>query len=304
MSKTPRPARLPVILLPVGTDDDALDACLAALDAGMPDGTRVWLADNIHAGPRGLELIQHWLGATRLQADYSRRKQRVGEAAHLAEMIAACGEDDVVVLAPDTVPATGWVEQMAACLARDPSIGSATAWCNAGETAAWPRGGDLNPVPGRLSDLARAAAGLPHVYPELPNAVAHAVILRGTARQRAGALDGESFDSWYAALVDYSLRLAGLGWRNALCVNAFVARAAEAGPAEGDNEVLAARWPGWHKRVADFLMHDPLADLRELLHCRVQEEARDSAQQELFSHPSAGLSGTGEGNAGPASVGA
>lgn len=274
---------LPVVLVPVGTDDDALDACLAALEAGTPRGTRVWLADNIHAGPRGLELIRHWLDGTGLQADFSRRRQRVGEAAHLAEMIAACGDADVIVLAPDTVPAPGWFEQLTASLSHDPSIGSASTWCNAGETAAWPQIGELNPPPQRLADVARAAAGLPRIHPELPNAVAHAVILRGSARRRAGALDGESFGSWYAALVDYSLRLAGLGWRNALCENAFVARLHEAGPADGDNEVLAVRWPGWHKRLADFLMHDPLRALRDELQQRVLAEARDGAQQELFA---------------------
>lgn len=277
-------AALPIVLLPVGTDDDALDACLAALDANCPAGTRVWLADNIHAGPRGLELIQRWLGNTRLQAHFSRRQQRIGEAAHLAEMLAACADEDVIVLAPDTVPAPGWLEHLAACLRADASIGSATAWCNAGETAAWPHCGMLNPVPDSLADLARAAAALPHVHPELPNAVAHAVILRGKARAKAGALDGSSFSSWYAALVDYSLRLSGLGWRNALCPNAFVARAAEAGPADGDNDVLAIRWPGWHKRLADFLMHDPLQATRQALSEGVLQAARDASQQELFAH--------------------
>ncbi|HEY1068955.1 MAG TPA: glycosyltransferase, partial [Thermomonas sp.] len=52
---------LPIVLVPVGTDEDALDACLAALDAGTPAGTRVWLADNAQAGPRGVALIEGWL---------------------------------------------------------------------------------------------------------------------------------------------------------------------------------------------------------------------------------------------------
>ena len=37
---------LPIVLLPVAVDDAVLDACLAALDAGTPAGTRVWLADD------------------------------------------------------------------------------------------------------------------------------------------------------------------------------------------------------------------------------------------------------------------
>ena len=38
-----------------------------------------------------------------------------------------------------------WAAQLDACLAHDASIGSATPWCNAGETAAWPRLGEIDP---------------------------------------------------------------------------------------------------------------------------------------------------------------
>ena len=49
---------LPIVLLPVGVDDDALDACLGALDAGTPAGTRVWLADDARAGPRAHAIVE------------------------------------------------------------------------------------------------------------------------------------------------------------------------------------------------------------------------------------------------------
>lgn len=35
----------------------------------------------------------------------------------------------------------------------------------------------------------------------------------------------DSYAGWNAALVDLSLRMAGLGWRNVLCETAFVSRA-------------------------------------------------------------------------------
>jgi len=57
-------APLPIVLVPVGTDEDALDACLAALDASTPAGTRVWLADDAQAGPRGNAIIERWLAQT------------------------------------------------------------------------------------------------------------------------------------------------------------------------------------------------------------------------------------------------
>ena len=269
---------LPVVLLPLGRDDDALDACLAALDAGTPAGTRVWLADDAQAGPRALAIVERWLQRTALAADYSRRQRSIGEVAHLDEALRACSDADVVVLAADAIPAPGWLQQLDACRARDPAIATATPWSNAGEAASWPRCGEVSPVPGDSGRIAEACAAMPPRHPELPSAVAHAVALRGTARMRAGGLDAASYASWYAALADLSLRLAGMGWRNVLCETAFVARGGEGAAADGDLDVLAARWPGWHPRLAAFLMEDPLAPLRDELSRRHADAGSARAQ--------------------------
>lgn len=272
---------LPVILLPVGVDDEALDACLAALDAGTPAGTQVWLADDAQSGPRGAALIQRWLASTRLKADYTRRPQPLGEVAHLDEMLAACAGMDVVVLAPDAQPLPGWLTHLAACFASDASIATATPWCNAGESAAWPRLGEVSPPPADRQRTAQACAAMAATYPELPAAVSHAVALRGRARARAGGLDQHSYQSGYTALIDLSLRLSGLGWRNVLCETAFVARGGEGGPADGDMDALATRWPDWNARLARFLMDDPLHEVRarlEACHAQIDTEV----QRELF----------------------
>ena len=128
---------------------------------------------------------------------------------------------------------------------------------------------------------------MPPRHPELPAAVGHAVALRGSARVRAGGLDTASFHSWYAALTDLSLRLSGHGWRNVLCETAFVARGGEGGPADGDLDALAARWPAWHARLAAFLMHDPLREPRERL-LALHGQLRDSPQHDLFAAAQAG----------------
>ena len=274
---------LPIVLLPVGVDDDALDACLAALDASTPAAARVWLADDAQAGPRALAIIERWLQCTPLRADYTRRQRALGQVAHLDQMLQACGDSDVIVLAPDAMPTPGWAVQLQACLARDPSIATATAWCNAGETAAWPRVGEINPIPGDPARLAQACVMMPPLHPELPAAVDHAFALRGSARQRAGGLDAASYSSSYAALIDLSLRRSGLGWRNVLCETAFVARGGEGGPAEGDMEALAARWPEWHARLAHFLMDDPLHARREQLAACLLQVGAPQQQAELFN---------------------
>lgn len=274
--------QLPIILLPIGVDDDALDACLGSLDAGTPDGTRIWLADDAQASPRGLAIVERWLQRTRLQADYTRRPRPVGEVAHLDEMLRACGDADVVILAPDAQPLPGWLQQLTTCLARDASIATATPWCNAGEAAAWPRLGEISPPPTDFERTAHACAAMPPAHPELPAAIAHAVAIRGSARKRAGGLDASSYASWYAALIDLSLRLSGLGWRNALCETAFVARGGEGLPADGDMDTINARWPAWHARLANCLMEDPLRRYRENLTAIYAELGLPDVQRQLF----------------------
>jgi hypothetical protein len=277
-------SELPIIVVPVGVDDDALDACLAALELCTPPGARVWLADDAQSGPRGYAIIERWLQRTALKADYSRRQRSIGEVAHLDEILNVCGDADVAVLAADAVPAPGWLSRLHACFTADGAIASATPWCNAGEAASWPRIGEIEPPPDAADAerLARALAQMPAVHPELPAAIGHAVLLRGSARRRAGGLDAASYGSWYAALTDLSLRLSGLGWRNVLCDTAFVARAGEGRPSDGDMDALAARWPDWHARLANFLMHDPLRDLRQQLAERLERVGPPDMQRDLF----------------------
>lgn len=281
-------ATQPVVLVPVGVDEDALDACLAALEASTPAGTRVWLADDAQAGPRAAAIIDAWLARTRLQAAHTRRARSIGEAAHLDEALRACGDADVAILAADARPTPGWLQQLIACLARDPMIATATPWSNAGEAAAWPKIGEIVALDQEPSRLARACAQLPATHPELPAAVSHAVLIRGRAYTRAGGVDAASFQSWYAALTDLSLRLSGLGWRNVLCETAFVLRDDEGHPVAGDMERLSVRWPGWHARLAECLMHDSLHALRAQLATRLSEIDSGSPQADLFPLPLAG----------------
>jgi hypothetical protein len=274
---------LPIVVVPVGSDDEALDGCLAALDAATAPGTQVWLADDAQAGPRAYAIIERWVARTALKADYTRRQRSVGEVAHLDEVLAACGDADVAVLAPDAAPSPGWLARLSAGLASDGAIATATPWSNAGEAAAWPRIGEIDAIPRDLERLARAAAGMPALHPELPAAVTHAVLIRGSARRRVGGLDASSYGSWYAALIDLSLRLAGLGWRNVLCDTAFVGRLGEGVPFDGDMDALAARWPDWHPRLANFLMQDPLRASRTQLAVLLDSIGPPEPQRDLFA---------------------
>jgi hypothetical protein len=116
------PDVLPIVIVPVGVDDEALDACLAALAANTPPATRVWLADDAQAGPRGQAIIERWIAGCRLEAHYTRRHRSVGEVAHLEEVFGACGDADVAVLACDAMPLPGWLTRLSTCLRADAAV--------------------------------------------------------------------------------------------------------------------------------------------------------------------------------------
>ena len=120
----------------------------------------------------------------------------VGEVAHLAQVLDACNGLDVAVLAPDAIPAPGWANALAACFSRDASIATATPWCNAGESAAWPRIGEINQVPDDLSRLARACQMLRQPAPALSEVAlscgfASASHFSNRFRQALGATPGQ-----------------------------------------------------------------------------------------------------------------
>ncbi|WP_407908690.1 glycosyltransferase family 2 protein [Lysobacter claricitrinus] len=273
---------LPIVVIPVGVDDAALDGCLAALEATTPAGTRVWLADDACGGPRVRAVIDAWRATTRMSADYSRRARPLGEAAHLAEILRACGDADVVVLADDARPAPGWLTRMARCLHDNPKASTVTPWSNAGETAAWPRLGDVAPLPddsARLADVLVEAALEPA---PLPAAVGHAVLIRGGASRSVGGIDATSYASWYAALIDLCLRLQAFGGVDLLCMQAYVGRVDEGRPSDGDLDRVAARWPHWNTRLAEFLMDDPLRGQRDHIVEALAQRASGDAQADLF----------------------
>lgn len=273
---------LPIVVIPVGVDDAVLDGTLAALEASTPAGTRVWLADDARGGPRVRTVVDAWLATTRLSAEYGRRPRALGEAAHLAEVLRACGDADVAVLADDARPAPGWLTRMARCLRESPDATTVTPWSNAGETASLPRLGDVAPLP---DDPARVADALRHAalpLATLPAAVGHAVLLRGRACRRVGGVDATSFASWYAALIDLCLRLQAFGGVDLLCMQAYVGRVDEGRPGEGDLDHVAARWPHWNARLADFLMDDPLRTQRDTATAAIARHGRGDAQADLF----------------------
>ena len=282
-------AALPTVVVPVFNAIEALDACLAALDRSLPAGTRVLIADDASPDPRVRELAEGWCGRTALAARYLRRARNLGFPGNCNAAFADTGEDDVLLLNSDTVPAGDWLARIARCAASDPRIASITPWSNNAEICSLPVFCEANPAPADPGTWAAAAAAATPAYPELPTAVGFCMYLRRAALRQLGGFDADTFGAGYGEENDWCLRASAMGWRHVLCDDAYVvhqggASFAPLGQAPGGDNLarLLARWPDYNERIARYILADPLRPLRERLLARLETAARGGPQGDLF----------------------
>ena len=276
---------LPTVLVPVFNARLRLDTCLASLERTLPSGAAVLIADDASSDPQVEALARAWCDRSKLAATYARRESSVGLAANCNAAIDALGDTDVVLLMPDAIATSGWLQQLARCAASEPAIASVTPWSNHADLCSFPRFGEENPAPAFPDTLAEATAAIAwDDAPELPAAVGSCVLLTRAALKRCGSLDAHSF-SGARALDDFCRRASAMGWRNVLCPAAFVVRdnaGALMQSEDGELARLVTRWPDYQQRMAMFILSDPLRGLRERVQTRVDELARSGPQRDLF----------------------
>ena len=281
---------LPTVIVPVFNALDALDACLASLDHTLLPGAQVLVADDASTDPRIARLLDDWERRTPLAAHIVVRERNLGFVGNVNRAFAECDDADVVLLNSDTVATNGWLQRIAACAACDAKIATITPWSNNAEICSFPALCEDNPVPDDPDRVAEACAtaGAPE-YPELPTGVGFCMYIRRAALRQAGDFDAATFGRGYGEENDFCLRVAGIGWRNVLCDDAYVVHTGNAsfGPLGerpgGDNmRRLLTRWPDYQERVAGFILADPLRPLRERIVRRLAQLQSPRTQNDLF----------------------
>jgi GT2 family glycosyltransferase len=284
------PHELPIVIVPVFNALDMLDACLASLDRTLPSAARVLVADDASTDPRIERLLEDWMRRTQLAAGIVVRERNLGFVGNVNRSFAESGDADVVLLNSDTVTTNGWLQRIAACAASDPRIATITPWSNNAEICSFPALCEDNPVPDDPDRIAGAcaSAGAPE-YPELPTGVGFCMYIRRAALRQAGDFDAATFGRGYGEENDFCMRVAGIGWRNVLCDDAYVVHTGNAsfGPLGerpgGENmRRLLARWPDYQQRVAEFILADPLRPLRDRIVRRLTQLQSPRAQSDLF----------------------
>lgn len=260
------------IVVPVYQGLDATRRCLESVlasrcvtdfelividDAGPDPELSIWLTELAAAGRISLH----------------RNAENLGFVASVNLGMALHPERDAVLLNSDTEVAGNWLDRLAACVAADPAIATATPFSNNGSICSYPRADVANalPVGWTLAELdalfAHANAGRAL---DIPTGVGFCLYVRRAAWQALGGFDLERFGRGYGEECDFCLRAASAGWRNVICADVFVYHEGSVSfGAARDQRVAAAGivmqrlHPGYDELVADFVRADPLLPLRD-----------------------------------------
>ena len=279
---------LPTVILPVYNAAADLADCLGSLQRTMGPATSLLIADDASTDPRVGPVIEYFRQRARCRVQWERRERNLGFVANVNLAFRQSAPTDVVILNTDTITTAGWLERLAECAASDPRIATATPWSNNAEICSWPDFCSASELPDDPEHLAAAAAGLA-AYPDLPTGVGFCMYIRRQVLDELGDFDRATFGRGYGEENDLCVRAANHGWRNVLCSSAYVAHRGGAsfgpiGEAPGGENLrrLCARYPGYNEAVADFILRDPLAPLRDQLAQRVQAFGAEPNQRSLF----------------------
>ncbi|MCW8926570.1 MAG: glycosyltransferase family 2 protein [Xanthomonadales bacterium] len=257
------------IIVPVFDAFEHLQLCLDSIARTVPADTGILLIDDASTDQRIRPFLRSWADENSSFRQFLGNDQNMGFVA-TANRGLRVAHTDVVLLNSDTRVSTGWLENLAACLASDATIATATPWSNNGEIVSIPEFCRNNPPPADADAVAMAikACGQP-VYPELPTAVGFCMAISARAIERVGLFDEATFGRGYGEENDFCQRAKQAGFRNVLCDDAYVVHHGGASfgplglqPDAQSMQRLLAKHPHYQADVTEFIQSDPLAGRR------------------------------------------
>jgi GT2 family glycosyltransferase len=263
---------LPSVIIPVHNAPEALDLCLASVEATVPAGTEVIVIDDASTDAGVTRVLRCWQKTIGPSWQFRTQQQNLGFVGTVNRGMEMTRRD-VILLNSDTEVTVGWLQGLQRCLVSDPLIATATPWTNNGEITSIPRFCEVNSPPQNPEAVAKviACTGTAQ-YPELPTAVGFCMAVTRHALGTLGLFDEETFGLGYGEENDFSMRAQQAGLRNVLCDDVYVVHLGGSSflplglkPDESSMQRLLSRHPGYMQQVEQFISADPLALRREQL---------------------------------------
>ena len=258
------------VVIPLHRGLETSRACLDAVLATVPAGTRIVVVDDASPEPALAALADALARAGRVRLVRHRRNRGFPAAANAGLRLA---RGDAVLLNSDAVPAPHWLARLRDVAWSRPDIGTVTPFSNEASLLSYPDSARANPVPadlarlGRLADAANRGQAI-----EIPTGVGFCLYIRRDCLAAVGLLRQDVFAQGYGEENDFCLRARHLGWRHAAAPGVFVAHVGGASFGAGRAALMARNaailerlHPGYAALVAAHHEADPLAPARRRL---------------------------------------
>lgn len=271
------------IVVPVYRGLPQVKTCLTSILLSLPQNkTKARLIVVDDASPESA--LTEWLKqlAAQNKCVYLRNRHNLGFVEAANRGMRHHAGHDVLLLNADTEVHGDWIDRLQSSLYAKADIAAATAWSNNGEISSFPKAGQtgLQPSSSQLAALDTIAASLAttHHDVELPACCGFAMMIKRSALNQVGMLDGAGFYRGYGEEVDWCMRARALGLRHVLSVGVYVAHAG--GVSFGMEKVLRvrqnktlllARYPDYYPQYHQFIRDDRLAAVRAPFLARVNQ---------------------------------
>lgn len=245
-------------------------ACLDAVLATVPRGTRVWVIDDASPEPDLVAALEAL--ARRKRIRLIRQAENRGFPATANAGLRACAPRDAVLLNSDTLVPPGWLGRLRAAAYAAPDIGTVTPLSNDATILSYPDPEDGNPIPDLAATIATDALAQQanaDAVADIPTGVGFCLYLRRDCLDDIGLFREDCFAQGYGEENDLCLRARHLGWRSVAALGVFVAHVGgqSFGPARRhlirrNLVVLNRLHPGYDALIASHVAADPLAPAR------------------------------------------
>jgi GT2 family glycosyltransferase len=265
------------IIVPIYNASADVRQCLHALKQHTPAFARIMLADDASTDPALDAILRDFIENAAHKVEYNRQPSNLGFVGNVNAALRGT-HNDAVILNSDTLVTEGWLHAIVRAAESDTRIASITPWSNNAEICSLPNLCQAAPVPHELGRVARALLKHSPIYPDLPTGVGFCMYMRRSVINAIGVFDQALFGRGYGEENDWCLRAAGMGFRNVLCDNAYVAHIggrsfAQTGEKPGGENLrrLCIRYPHYERSVAEFIQRDPLKPLRHAICATIPE---------------------------------
>lgn len=277
------------IVIPVYREQALVKACLDSVLASLEQNeTAAEIVVIDDAGPE--PALSLWLDELAQQGRITllRNRYNLGFIETVNRGLRLHPERDALLLNADTAVHGDWIDRLKQALYSAPDIASVTPWSNNGEITSFPKVADSVRAPSRtqLAQIDDTAAALHRAgllqYIELPACCGFAMLMKRSAMDRIGLLDGAALVRGYGEEVDWCMRARAAGYRHLAATGVFVSHTGTVSfrfekrlRVAQNRKILSERYPDYRPEYQSFLKRDPLANARRALRTELAHTCAD-----------------------------